>query len=71
MKILIIGLVILISGCATVSEMSAKSDDEIAKAADMWCVNVPESLRLVKRDAINRKTQIAVVSIDCPATVTE
>ena len=55
----------------TLGDIDDKSTKELAKGADMWCVNVPESMRLIKRDAINAETRWAVVSIDCPASVSE
>ena len=62
MKALFVLLVFVrLSGCATMDRTTA----EMAKGADVWCLGVPESMRLAERDAINAQTKYATVRIDC------
>ena len=62
--IIVIGIV-LVSGCATVSDTIEKGNKEMAKAFDNYCLNLSESQRLAEREALNGLTKVATVTVIC------
>lgn len=66
MKFTILPLAVLLSGCAALTEMTSKTADQLAKAADQYCMNTTAGMREIMRSNVNSKLEVAKsAEIDC------